>query len=284
MVLRHDVDKRPQNSLAFAQFQKELGVRGTYYFRIKPESFDPRIIEQIAEMGHEIGYHYEDVTLAARAMKKEKGTGRREKGKADGSPESGVRKSRVGEKFEDELLERGIKSFERNLARLRQLADIKTICMHGSPLSRWDSRLLWERYDYRDYGLIGEPYFDVDFETTAYYTDTGRRWDGEKVSVRDKPMEKKVEKGKGKKEKGTAEKSPPSPFSFLPAPTIDFPSFHSTFDIIQALERGEFPDRAMLTFHPQRWTDRPVLWTRELVEQNIKNVVKKMVVQHNKKS
>jgi hypothetical protein len=48
--------------------------------------------------------------------------------------------------------------------------------------------------------------------------------------------------------------------------------------MIQALERGEFPERVMLTFHPQRWTDHPVLWTRELVEQNVKNVIKKGMV------
>ena len=23
---------------------------------------------------------------------------------------------------------------------------------------------LWEKYDYRDYGIIGEPYFDIDFD------------------------------------------------------------------------------------------------------------------------
>ena len=40
---------------------------------------------------------------------------------------------------------------------------IETICMHGSPLSRYDNRKIWEKYNYRDYGIIGEPYFDVDF-------------------------------------------------------------------------------------------------------------------------
>ena len=58
--------------------------------------------------------------------------------------------------------------------------------MHGSPMSPYDNRLLWTKYDYRDYGIIGEPYFDVDFSEVAYYTDTGRRWDGDSVSVRDK--------------------------------------------------------------------------------------------------
>ena len=58
--------------------------------------------------------------------------------------------------------------------------------MHGSPRSKWDSKDLWKEYNYRDYGIIGEPYFDIDFNKTAYYTDTGRMWDGEKFSVRDK--------------------------------------------------------------------------------------------------
>jgi len=31
----------------------------------------------------------------------------------------------------------------------------------------------------------------------------------------------------------------------------------------------------MLNVHPQRWTDRPLPWVKELVGQNVKNVVKK---------
>ncbi len=49
-----------------------------------------------------------------------------------------------------------------------------------------DNRDLWKRYDYRDFGIIAEPYFDLDFDEVFYLTDTGRRWDGHKVSVRDK--------------------------------------------------------------------------------------------------
>src|SRR5690625_2901666 len=58
--------------------------------------------------------------------------------------------------------------------------------MHGSPLSRYDNRDLWKSYSYRDYGIIAEPYFDMDFSRVLYLTDTGRRWDGDKVSVRDR--------------------------------------------------------------------------------------------------
>jgi hypothetical protein len=38
----------------------------------------------------------------------------------------------------------GITDFEQNLAELRKLAPVKTICMHGSPCSKWDSKALWK--------------------------------------------------------------------------------------------------------------------------------------------
>jgi hypothetical protein len=69
---------------------------------------------------------------------------------------------------------------------MREIAPAVTICMHGSPLSKWDSRLLWQKYNYRDFGITGEPYFDIDFSQVLYLTDTGRRWDGEKVGLRDR--------------------------------------------------------------------------------------------------
>jgi hypothetical protein len=57
-----------------------------------------------------------------------------------------------------------------------------------------------------------------------------------------------------------------------------WPRFHSTWDIILAAEQGKLPDKIMMTVHPQRWTDDPVAWTKELVLQNIKNVVKRILV------
>jgi len=46
--------------------------------------------------------------------------------------------------------------------------------MHGIPLSKFDNRLLWAKYDYRDFGIIAEPYFDIDFDEVLYLTDTGK--------------------------------------------------------------------------------------------------------------
>ena len=58
--------------------------------------------------------------------------------------------------------------------------------------------------------------------------------------------------------------------------------FHSTFDIIAAVQRGLLPDKIMLNTHPQRWTNNPVEWTKELVWQNVKNVVKRIIVRRGK--
>ena len=62
VLLRHDVDKLPANSFTTAKIEHGLGIKGTYYFRIVPESYDEKIIKQIADLGHEIGYHYENLS------------------------------------------------------------------------------------------------------------------------------------------------------------------------------------------------------------------------------
>jgi len=201
----------PQNALQIAKIENRLGIKASYYFRAVPESWNEEIIKEIHKLGHEIGYHYENLTTC-------KGN-----------------------------IEKAIKDFELNLTKLRELVPVKTICMHGSPLSKWDSKDLWKTYNYSDYGIIGEPYFDVDFNEVFYLTDTGRKWDGDKVSVRDKVgTEKTVVQ-----------------------------NFHSTNDIIKATEKNELADKIMITMHPQRWSDKPLPWLKEFVMQNIKNVVKK---------
>jgi len=276
IMLRHDVDRLPVNSLGFARIQAEAGIRGTYYFRAVPDSWNEAVIKEVAGMGHEIGYHYEDLSFAQAKLKAE-GRGR----KAE------------GEELEKRLIEIGIESFKKHLDNLRKIVPVKTICMHGSPMSRWDSRLLWKYYDYRDFGIIGEPYFDVDFDQVLYLTDTGRRWDGESVNIRDKAEGggrkaegkagvstfAKASADNGQKAEGKAEGSSTlQPSAFSPQPPALFPRFHSTFDIINAAEEGKLPDRIMMTLHPQRWTDRPVPWVRELIWQNVKNVGKYFLV------
>ena len=63
VILRHDVDTKSDHSLVTAQIESEMGIRATYYFRVVPQSNKPHIITSIAGFGHEIGYHYEDLSL-----------------------------------------------------------------------------------------------------------------------------------------------------------------------------------------------------------------------------
>ncbi len=259
VILRHDVDDKKLNSLQTARLENELGIRGTYYFRMVPESFDEGVIKQIHEMGHEVGYHYEDLSRMAQGTPVHRSFS-----------QGGGLRAQGNKEIKGQLVTDAIASFKNNLETLRQIVPIETICMHGSPMSRWDNRLLWQYYDYHDFGIIGEPYFDLDFNQVLYLTDTGRRWNGEAVSIRDKAMSREGRKGRvGEWEKGRrGEEERPTPFLRL----------RSTFDIINAARSNSLPDKIMLTVHPQRWTNKPLPWIRELVWQNIKNAGKWVVV------
>lgn len=220
VVLRHDVDARKENSLAFAKIQHAMGIRGTYYFRMIPASYDETIIREMNEMGHEIGYHYE-------TMDSSKGD-----------------------------IEKAYNEFCRHLESFRKLVPVSTICMHGSPLSKFDNRAIWSKYDYRKLGIVAEPYFDLDFNKVFYITDTGRRWNGASVSIRDKAMAE----------------NPCTNEAFKKL------NYRSTFDIIKSIKNNTFPSVVMMTFHPQRWTDNKSQWYQELLLQNTKNIVKSVLV------
>lgn len=212
IILRHDVDLRARHSLATAKLEAQLGLKASYYFRVVPQSKQPDIIKAIAELGHEIGYHYEDMSLY------------------NGNSSQ------------------AIDHFSHQLGYFRKFYPVRTICMHGSPTSKYDNRSIWKHYDYKDFGVIGEPYFDVDFNKVFYLTDTGRCWDGEKFSVRDKVN---------------------STFN---------QQFHSTKNIINAIGTNLFPTKIMITTHPQRWTDNLTEWTIEFILQNLKNTIKRLIV------
>ena len=218
VILRHDIDLKAKNALTIAKIEHEHGMDASYYFRVVEQSNKPDIIKAIAAMGHEIGYHYEDMTIC--------------EGDA----------------------EKAINHFKKQLGYFRQFYPVKTICMHGSPRSKFDNCDLWKHYDYHDFGIIGEPYFDVDFSRIFYLTDTGRRWDGFHVSVRDK--------------------IPVYQDQWIKDGLI----YHSTNDIIQAVAEGTLPERLMMTTHPQRWTDAWGEWLVEKSLQSVKNVVKRMMV------
>ena len=217
LILRHDIDKKPENALKIALLESELGVKSTYYFLAKSSVFKSEIIKKIADLGHEIAYHYRDLVDA--------------KG--------------------DESL--AIVLFKNNLDKLRSIAPIETIAMDGCPWSKYDNRNLWKKYDYRDLGLIGEPYFDFlngeSGREVLYFTDTARMWDGGKYNVRDNRLNDSAYKQ---------------------------PSVHTTFDLIEWIKTSGNQKPIMITTHPQRWTDNKSEWLKELVLQLAKNRIKRI--------
>jgi len=149
ILLRHDVDRKPKNALRIAALEAQHGIFSTYYFRIGRNSFDPAIIKEIHKLGHEIGYHYEDLSLAGGDHNK------------------------------------ALDLFARHLAQLRNLVPVTTICAHGRPLSRHDNRDLWRYHQMAAYDIEADAFLTIDYTDVCYLTDTGRSWASHAPNIRD---------------------------------------------------------------------------------------------------
>lgn len=204
VILRHDVDSNAENALKMAKLENALGIKSTYYFRTTKQVFDKEIIAEISNMGHEIGYHYE-------VLAKSKGDH-----------------------------EKAIKLFNEELKEFLDFVPITTITMHGSPLSKWNDSTLWEKYDYKKLGIKGDSVLSLDFNEIQYFTDTGRRWDGERFNIRDRV--------KGRM----------------------YQNIKTTDDLIDLFNSSSI-DKIMINTHPQRWNDQILHWILEYLLQNIKN-------------
>jgi len=153
-LIRHDVDRRPDRALRMARLEAERGIHASYYFRSKAGSFAPPVIRSIAQLGHEIGYHYECLSDC-------------------GGDLAGA-----------------YRDFTGHLQRLRECAEVSTVSMHGRPLSRYDNRDLFRDPEYHDrlihrLGVLGEIYLDIDYRDICYISDTGRNWYSSRANIRD---------------------------------------------------------------------------------------------------
>lgn len=219
LILKHDVDKLPENACQMAVLEDKIGIKGTYYFRAVPYVFDIAVIKNIFELGHEVGYHYENLS--------------HKKGN----------------------LKEAIVDFKMNLETFRQVCSIDTIAMHGSPFFKWDNKDIWKDFDLKDFDILCDPYLDKKFKKICYFTDTGRRWDGCRVSRRDKIH------------------------GVLPNIHI-----HNTEQFIETIGNNKSPNHLMLTIHPQRWTNNVGLWAKELFLQSVKNQIKRGLIIWDKRS
>jgi hypothetical protein len=214
-IIRHDVDRKPKNAFKMAILENKMGIRSTYYFRTKSHVFKPEIISQIAAAGHEIGYHYESLSDAA-----------------------GDHKS-------------ALTDFEQNLEKLRKIAPIKTIAMHGSPLSRHDNRNLWKNQESRVYlknslDIHGEVYLDINYSAIAYITDTGRNWSSGRANRRDNVIS-----------------------------TLT-PDFKNGWTLLDCFEKADYP-RIVFQIHPERWADSYIEYCKQITKDQLANLLKAIV-------
>ncbi len=190
IILRHDVDRNIFNALTMAAVEQRLGIQTTYYFRY-PSTFQREFIEKIQSLDHEIGYHYE-----------------------------------VLSKTQGDVHE-AMKLFEQELNGFREYFDIRTICMHGSPLSCYDNRDLWDIISFTDFGIMGDASLSIN--DARYYSDSGRSWNGIH-NMRD----------------------------FLPCGLngVGIDTFDKIVNLIVDSPRGNL----YLSVHPERWAVNPLDW------------------------
>jgi hypothetical protein len=195
-----------------AKMEAELGVKATYYFRIIPSVYKEDIIKKIQDLGHEVSYHYEDLSLS-------------------------------GGDFE-----LAFQHFNHHLNNFRKFAKAKTICRHGSPLSKWDNKKLWERYNYKDLGIIGDTEFDIDYNKVFYITDNGMGWNKTSTSVRDK------------------------------VDSVFDIQIKSTEHLIKLVKSGQLPSQVAMNAHPDTFFDFGFKWVLNAMLIKSKNLVKWVIV------
>lgn len=209
VLMRHDIDRYAKDALKAARIEQEFGIRATYYFRSNKAVFVPDIIKEIERMGHEVGYHYEVLSIA----------------KGD--------------------YQKAIKLFEDDVDKFKKICKLKTICMHGAVLSKYDNRDLWKYYDFRNFGLIGEAYLSAD-KNLNYFTDTGRGWNS-KNNLRD----------------------------FLPGKTEQIFA-GTTDDLIELIESNKISN-FYISLHPERWKSNVVNWSLYWLQDFVFNSGKKVL-------
>ena len=166
IIIRHDVDLDPYCQVKIAELEHHLNIRSSYYFRYTDHIYKKDVIDQVHQMGHAVGYHYEVFT------------------KAKGDPK------------------KAISIFTEELANFRVNWACKTVCPHGGSFidhtdgytfknmirliptilsggkvfTSYSNFELWDRFSFEEFGIIGDAYKSIDFTNFLYLSDTGRSW------------------------------------------------------------------------------------------------------------
>jgi hypothetical protein len=210
IMLRHDVDRRPENALAMAELENSLGIASTYYFRILPCAFHPKIINQIHKLGHEIGYHYEDWYLA----------------KSDPA--------------------KAIDLFKTHLAKIRELVPVRSIAMHGSPLSRENNMTIWQHYQFSEHS-VNDAILSFDYKNYVFFTDSGRTFGVSGANLRDYLGDADVA-----------------------------PEVRTSDDLASWLQQRP-REQIQINVHPERWNNPGIAWLRQWGTDLAANTAKRLL-------
>ena len=123
--------------------------------------------------------------------------------------------------------------------------------MHGSPMSKWDNKNIWNKYRYQDYGIIADTSFDINYNEFFYITDNGWGWNNTSVSVRDKVK---------------------TAFNI---------QIKNTKHLIELIQNDRLPNYVMLNAHPDTFFDHNVKWFFNKIMIKFKNLIKKQIVKYN---
>jgi hypothetical protein len=240
IIIRHDVDLDPFYQLKFAQLEHDFNIRTSYYFRQIEKVFKKEVIDKVAALGHEVGYHYEVFT------------------KAKGDPKL------------------ALNIFKDEQAEFSEMWKSSTVCPHGGSfvdnadgyslknMIKLIPKLLsgkkvfshhvnfdmWENNRFEDFGIIGDAYRSVDFTNMLYLSDTGRSWD-----QRYKRLDK---------------------VTSVINPKFDV---RSSDEIIRIIKTGTV-NQIYLLVHNEQWKDNYIDWLGWYAAQIIRRTGKKIIFKH----
>ena len=64
LILRHDVDTDPATAAEMWRIERDLSIRGSWFFRLS--TMDGGLMRAIVDAGGEAGYHYEELAALAK--------------------------------------------------------------------------------------------------------------------------------------------------------------------------------------------------------------------------
>ena len=218
ILLRHDVERTFKETWWMANLEHEYGIVSTYYVRKKPDVFLPDKLRKIASFGHEIGYHYETLD------------------KANGD------------------IEKALEIFESELKEFNKICTIKTISMHGNPLSSFINQDIWKNHDFKKFGIIGDGFLSIDFSNIFYITDTGRNWEFSKYNIKDFPPGYDVNR---------------------------VPKIKSLLEVVDFVKEQKYPV-FYFNLHPDVWASTSSDYYKKAIWQGVKNQGKRVIKRYRK--